>query len=455
MKNKAYKTVKKYNMITKGDRIIVGLSGGADSCALLHFLVSIRKDLNLDIYACHINHGIRGIEADNDERFTESFCSLLGVKLFTLHADVINEAKKRGISTELCGREIRYDFFKCKSRELNAKIATAHTASDNVETVLFNLTRGSGIQGLCGIPPVRENIIRPLIEVSRDDIEQYCAENKIEYVTDSTNLTREYTRNKLRLDVVPILKEINPSLERTICGLSERSRQTYSYIRNTAALLLSDAKKDNGYAVEKLMGSDEAVFSEAIRIICAEYHIIPEARHIELIRKIVYNGGALEIKHGIFAASDKKIFSVYCRTDKQKEKCDEQIALQPGKILTINNKKINAVLINIEEFNNRKKIEKNLFDNSLDYDTIPLLNVFRTRRPGDFFSPLRRNVTKTLKKLFTEMKLSPEKRDELILLASESDVLWIEGIGVSDKYKITPDTRRVLVIKESSGDILK
>lgn len=454
MKNKAYETVKKYNMITKGDRIVVGLSGGADSCALLHFLTTIRKDYNLDVYACHINHGIRGAEADKDERFTETFCDILGVSLFKLHTNVIDEAKKRGVSVELCGRDIRYEFFKCKAEELNAKIATAHTASDNVETVLFNLTRGSGLKGLCGIPPVRDNIIRPLIEVSRDEVEQYCIENNIKYVTDSTNLIRDYTRNKLRLDVIPVLKEINPSLERAFSGLSERSRQTYFYIRASAAALLNEAKTNKGYDAEKLKSFDEAVFAEAVRIICAEYHIIPEARHIELVKKIVYNGGALEIKQGLFVLSDRRTISVYYKNDKQKEKCYEEIVLSPGMMLTISDKKITTDLINIDEFNNRQKNEKNLFDNSLDYDTIPLSSVFRTRRAGDMFSPLKRNVTKSVKKLFTEMKLPKEKRDELAMLADESTVLWIEGIGVSDKYKVTPETKRVLVIKEADKDCL-
>lgn len=433
-------------MIEKGGSIVVGLSGGADSCALLHFLVSIRDEYSLDIYACHVNHGIRGEEAERDEHFAEDFCKMLGVKLFTLHADVIGEAKRRGIGTELCGREIRYAFFEETAAKYGARIATAHTASDNAETILLKLTRGSGIQGLCGIPPVRDNIIRPLIESSRDDIENYCFRHGISYVTDSTNLTREYTRNKLRLDVVPVLKGINPSLENSLTAFSDRMREAYSYIRKNAVRLLSEAKCEDGYSVEILTSADEALFSEAVRVIFEEFDIIPEARHIELIRKIVYNGGAVEIRRSVFAISDGRLLKAVHKTQEKPEKNTYMFPVENGMTVCIANKKFTPFVINTDEFNNRKKINKNLFYNSLDYDTIPLTGVFRTRRAGDVFSLPKRNVTKTVKKLFTEMKIPKEQRDSIVMLADGNEIMWIEGTGASEKYKVNAGTSRVLVI---------
>lgn len=433
-------------MIDKGGSIVVGLSGGADSCALLHFLVSLRDEYGLDIYACHVNHGIRGKEAERDEHFAEEFCKTLGVKLFTLHADVTGEAKKRGIGTELCGREIRYAFFEETAKKYGAKIATAHTASDNAETILLKLTRGSGINGLCGIPPVRDNIIRPLIESSRDDIENYCSRYGISYVTDSTNLTREYTRNKLRLDVVPVLKEINPSLENSLTAFSDRMREAYSYIRKNALELLSKAKCEGGYSAEALVSADEALFSEAVRIIFEEFDIIPEARHIELIRKIVYNGGAVEIRRNVFAISDGKILKAVFRAKEKPKKNTDVFVFENGRTVCIADKKITPLVMDADEFNKRKKINKNLFYNSLDYDTISLTGVFRTRRSGDVFSLPKRNVTKTVKKLFTEMKVPEEKRDSIVMLADGSEIMWIEGTGASERCKVSEDTSRVLVI---------
>ena len=433
-------------MIEKGGSIVVGLSGGADSCALLHFLVSLRDEYSLDIYACHVNHGIRGAEAERDEHFAEKFCQSLGVELFTLHADVTGEAKKRGIGTELCGREIRYSFFEETAARYGARIATAHTASDNAETILLKLARGSGIQGLCGIPPVRDNIIRPLIESSRDDIESYCHRHGISYVTDSTNLTREYTRNKLRLDVVPVLKEINPSLENNLTGFSDRMREAYSYIRKNAEKLLSEAKREGGYSADILYSADEALFSEAVRIIFEEFDIIPEARHIELIKKIVYNGGAVEIRKSVFAVSDGKLFKAVSVKNEEQKKITDVFVIEPGKTMCIADKKFTPLVINTDEFNDHKKINKNLFDNSLDYDRIPLTSVFRTRRAGDVFTLPKRNVTKTVKKLFTEMKIPKEQRDSIVMLADGNEIMWIEGTGASEKHKVNAGTSRVLVI---------
>ncbi len=248
---KALSAVQKYNMLSQNDKIVVGLSGGADSCALLHFLVSLGKEMNLTVSACHINHQLRGAEADRDEQFAVDFCKNLHVPLYILRADVKGEALRQKKSTEQCGRDIRYKFFSETADMLHAKIATAHTASDNAETVLFNLARGSGASGLCGIPPVRDNIIRPLIECTRTDIENYCRENNISYVTDSTNLTDEYTRNKIRLEIIPVLKKINPAFESSISGMTERMKETVDFIDKCAEKALSECLTDKGYSIKK------------------------------------------------------------------------------------------------------------------------------------------------------------------------------------------------------------
>ena len=425
----------------------MGLSGGADSCALLCLLVSLRESMGLKVYACHINHCIRGEEADKDENFTAELCEKLGVKLFALRVDVLKEAQKKGMGTEQCGREIRYCFFEEKAKELGAKIATAHTASDNAETVIFNMTRGSGIKGLCGIPPVRGNIIRPLIEASRTDTENYCMQNGIEYMTDSSNLERIYNRNKIRLDVITVLKEINPSLENTLSGLSERLRETSAYISNEALSALKSAETENGYRCEIMREMSPVIFAEAVRILCRKFDIIPESKHIELIRKIVYNKGAVEIRNGVFAVCSQNSFRIIRKTEQNEKVSCIGFPLEPEKTISINDKKIRSYLLNIEDFHNRKKNEKFVFNNLLDYDTIPLLSIFRTRKSGDVFSPAKRKVTKSVKKLFIEMKLPHDKRDELLMLAKDSEILWIEGIGVSEKHKITDDTKRILVLE--------
>ncbi|MBQ3928470.1 MAG: tRNA lysidine(34) synthetase TilS [Clostridia bacterium] len=444
MDNKALQTIHKYHMLRQGDRIVVGLSGGADSCALLHFLVSLRKEMDLTIDACHVNHMLRGQEADRDEQFAAKLCEKYHITLLTQRVDVAAMAKRKKISTELCARNVRYDFFARIADQFSAKIATAHTASDNAETVLFHLARGSGISGLCGIPPVRDNIIRPLIECTRSDTERYCRDNHIDYVTDSTNLQRDYTRNRLRLDVVPVLKTINPSFEMSVTAMSQRMREADEFLAQCARQALSEAQCRGGYDTVKLSALDNIVFSEAIRLLLKEFHIVPEAKHIELVRKIVYNSGAVEIRKNITAVSEQGILRIVCREAIKKTR--EKIPFGNQKTIFINDKKFQLDKINLSEFHNRKKNNKFVFHNSVDYDTIPLTAVFRTRRSGDQFKPLGRNITKPLRKLMTEQKIPSEQRDSLVLLADDSEIIWAEHLGVSELYRVTPQTHSVLCI---------
>ena len=440
---KALSTVQKYHMLSQNDSVVVGFSGGADSCALFHFLVSLRDKLNLSVSACHINHQLRGAEADRDENFVSDMCKKYEVPLYLLHADVKAEALRQKISTEQCGRDIRYAFFAETADKLNAKIATAHTASDNAETVLFNLTRGSGAGGLCGIPPVRDNIIRPLINCTRTEIETYCTEHSLPYVTDSTNLTDEYTRNKIRLEVMPVLKKINPSFENTISAMTERMKETVGFINKCAENALVSCKTDRGYQISELRKLDNAVLSTAIILLCQKNSFTPEAKHIELIKKIVYNNGAVELKNNIFAVSKQGFLRI---ADLSPVKKIPEIQWNGQENISISNKKISLSKINKDTFHNRKKFDKILFNNSLDCDTIPLTAVFRTRKQGDVFSPNERNITKSVKKLFIELKIPSEQRDKIIMLADGSEILWIDGIGVSQKSSVKDTSQNIVLI---------
>ncbi|MBQ8133044.1 MAG: tRNA lysidine(34) synthetase TilS [Clostridia bacterium] len=448
MENKAAETVAKYNMLCQGDTVVIGVSGGADSCALFHFLLSIRERMNLRLIVCHVNHMLRGKEADRDETFVRELCGKNDVEFRLLKIDVAGESKKRKLGTEQCGRDIRYTFFEEIAKESDAKIATAHTASDNAETVILNLTRGCGVRGLCGIPPVRDHIIRPLIEVTRDEVEEYCRNKGFAFVTDSTNLTREYTRNKIRLDVIPILKTINPAFERTITRMSENSRCNVNYLYSQANNALSRALVQNKfekiYKAEILYSLDEAVFAEAVSIMAQEFGVTPEAKHIKLIRDIARNSGAVEIKDNIYAVSEQG----YLRIIKKKDTIvTEPVPFVGCKTVVISDKKFTVSKMKIDEFHNRKKNSKFLFHNSLDYDTIPMSALFRCRKSGDVFRPPKRNVTKTLKKLFNELKIPKEQRDSIIVLADGSDILWIEGIGADAEHQVDSNTRNVALIE--------
>ena len=223
MKDRILQTIKKYKLIENGDSIVIGVSGGPDSICLLNVLNKLKEELDFKIYVAHINHMIRK-EADEETEYVKSFCKNIGVECFTKKIDVIGIAKELKVGTEEAGRKIRYDFFEEVLRNTNSnKIATAHNNNDKVETIIMNILRGSGISGLKGLDPIRENkFIKPLIETSREEIENYCEDNKLNPRIDKSNNENIYTRNKVRNCVIPyIKKEFNPNILKTINRLSE------------------------------------------------------------------------------------------------------------------------------------------------------------------------------------------------------------------------------------------
>ena len=232
MKQKILETIKKYNLIESGDKIVIGVSGGPDSICLLNILNQIKNELNFEIYVAHINHMIRK-EADEETEYVKDFCKKINVECFVKRIDVEKIANNLKRGTEETGRKIRYDFFEEILQKTNSnKIATAHNNNDKIETILMNILRGSGTSGLKGIEPIRDNkYIRPLIEISRDEIEEYCKEYKLEPRIDKSNNENVYTRNKIRNVVIPyIKKEFNPNIIKTINRLSDVSVEENEYL---------------------------------------------------------------------------------------------------------------------------------------------------------------------------------------------------------------------------------
>ena len=210
LEQKALLALRQYSLFTQGDRIAVGVSGGADSVALLRFLAVLREEYRWELIVCHIHHGLRGAEADRDEQFVRELAGQLGLPYAVRHIDAAALALENHLSVEEAGRNARYAFFAETAGE-GGRIATAHTLDDTIETVLMNLIRGTGLHGLCGIPRTRGNIVRPLLDVTRAEVEEYLALLGQPYCTDSTNLSDDYTRNRVRHDILPRLRELNPN----------------------------------------------------------------------------------------------------------------------------------------------------------------------------------------------------------------------------------------------------
>ena len=260
MKDKVIETIKKYGLIQAKDKILLGVSGGPDSITMLDILRQIQEEFDFEIVVAHINHMIRK-EAIQDEEYVKKYCEKNSIEFFVKRIDVMSVANNRKIGTEEAGRFVRYEFFDeiLKQTESN-KIAIAHNKNDKVETIIMHLLRGSGLSGLKGIEPIRGNVIRPLIECEREEIEKYCDENKLEPRIDKTNFENDYTRNKIRNIVIPYIeKELNPNIIETIDRLSEVVKKEDRYLEKVALDVYDKIliKQEPGQIMLELKGFNE------------------------------------------------------------------------------------------------------------------------------------------------------------------------------------------------------
>lgn len=431
---KIKKTAEKYGMFCDKKSVVVGFSGGADSCTLLHALCRIKDEYSLEITAAHVNHGIRGEEADRDERFAVEFCRKLGVPLKVLHCNVPEEAEKAGMGLEEFGRKIRYEFFE--SIDPNALVATAHNLNDCCETLLFNIARGTSVKGLRSIPAVRGRIIRPLIECTRAEIEKYCEENGIEYITDSTNLDDAYTRNRIRLNVIPQLKKINPSFETAAHRLIDSANEDESYFSEITREIIRKAETENGYKAEDFLSCHKAVRKRAVGAVIEKETGAPaENVHIENVCSIL-SGGKTQILFGTTVMVENGILSF--GEKKLTENWQKDFLL--GEEIITPLKSVKFTLIHKNEQLKKQIVHKNM----LDFDCIVGQLVLRSRISGDEIKLANRNCTKTLKKLFTEAKISD--KNGVCVLADETGVVWVEGFGCAERCKITDKTNNILKV---------
>ncbi len=431
---KIRETVEKYGMLKKGSTVIAGISGGADSCALLHALVSLKEEYSLNIIAAHVNHGIRGAEAYRDEAFTVEFCKKLGVPCRVFHCDVPNEAAKAGMGLEEYGRKIRYGFFE--SIDKNALIATAHNLNDCCETLIFNITRGTTVHGLKSIPAVRGNIIRPLINCTREEIEKYCSENNIRFITDSTNSEDCYARNRIRLNVIPELKKINPSFENAVRRLIASSEEDNDYLDKSSDEILKKSVCDGGYNAVLLNSTHNSIKKRVIyKIIERELHKIPEKIHIENVCGIleggktqIMSGTCVAVKNGILKFGEEEVTQPW-----------EMNVFPECEVFTPVKKIIFEIIQNSEQIR-KQFVHKNM----LDFDCTVGQLVLRSRVSGDEIRIAGRNCTKTVKKFLTEAKISD--KNSVCILSDDSGVIWVEGLGCAERCRITDKTESVLRI---------
>lgn len=425
---KADLLVEKYNMLSNGDFVVIGVSGGADSMALLSYFLSIKEKYNLRLLVANVEHGIRGKDSVDDTEFVKRFCENHNVDFKSISINAVQGAKQNSMGVEEYSRLKRYEFFNSFNPD---KIATAHNLSDNVETVLFRISRGTSLKGLCGIPPVRDNIIRPLLTCTGEEIRLACQNAGIPYRIDSTNFDDAYSRNHIRQNIVPLFKKLNPSFEKTVLRLIESVNEDESFINSTADSCYIECFKNNALNVDKLNSYDIAVTKRIIVKYLSSFGIGVDGFHLNEIVNLLKLNGKLQISDDNFVICEKG----FLRHAKMNETID---------FCSIN---VNKKIISYDEFLNNCKLWHKEFDFFCDCDKINGNIYIRGRKTGDSISPAGRNCTKTLKKLFNELGINIENRASVPVICDDSGVIGVYGYCVDERVKTDSSTKNILLLK--------
>ncbi len=440
------KTVAKYRMFTQGETIVVGVSGGADSVALLHVLLQLKEQWKLNLIVAHVNHSLRGEESDRDQAFVENLCKQWQVPCHVERADILALSRAAGRGVEEFARGFRYAFFQqTVPHPIKGKIATAHTADDNAETVLLNLIRGTGVTGLSGIPPAGR-VIRPLMECSRQMVEEYCKRHNLSFVTDSTNWQDEYRRNRIRHCVIPALKEENPAFLQAVTRMTQANRKDSDFLLKLGKDLLEQSCRENGYDIAVLRQAEDVPLTYAVKNWLRLSGLEESAYHLEKIKSLIQKGYGKCSLNGVWEAQVSG--GILRKTHPEDKPLDFSYGIQKENGVHYVRKEAGPVIITVTH---GKELHNSVTYNCLDCDTIGTQLVFRNRRAGDAIT-LPGRPRKSLKKLLNELKIPVWERSRLLILADENGVLWIEGIGCDIRAEVTPETTRILTIKSETVD---
>ena len=433
--------------------LLVGLSGGADSVALTHLL--LQMGYRSRMAACHVNHLLRGEESERDMEFVQTLCQSWNLPCYCYRSDVKALAKEKKLTLEECGREERYRIFQDLARRIEKQegktvwIVTAHTLSDDLETVLFRFARGSGLRGLCGIPEARGRILRPLLNWSREEIERYCKEYRLRFVTDSSNLSNEYSRNKIRHIVVPALREINPSLEKTFLSTRQIFREENDFLACCGEQEQKKRRDGTAIDVSGLEHIHPALRKRMWDCYLKEFGITPSFSVFSWLEDMLHQKrGKLMIDRTRQIVWQEE--RVWVEALSQPVPYFEE-PLSEGLYKSKSGKVYKIQTLSITSSQSFHKVYKNLFDIFLDCDKIYGNLVIRQKKDGDRIKLPYRGCTKSLKKLFQEAGVSPEERKKRFVLADEQGVVAVEGFGASERAMCSDSTTRLIAITEKEN----
>lgn len=457
--------IRKYHMIEEGDRVVAGVSGGADSVCLLFMLCALRERMKFQILVCHVNHGLRGAEADSDEKYVEELCGKLGVPCRIFRENVELTARKRKQSLEEAGRMVRREAFEAMCREYGGtKIATAHHQDDNAETMLLNLARGTGLNGLCGIRPVRERWIRPLLCLGRAEIEKWLESRKIGFCRDATNEEDEYTRNRIRHHIIPALEQqVNMGTVRHLNELSAQLQEVWDFIREQTMeawdACVSVKEDAAGRPTVRIDGRRFQETAPAVRKFLAAECIREaagagkdiESVHIDALTALFekQTGKSLNLPYRVKAQRTYSGVELFQEEKASENAGTDEVELRiPGETrLPGTNKKILCTVSAAGGDFSAEEIPQKSYTKCFDYDIIKYSLSARFRRPGDYFTVDRKGSRQKLKSYFINEKVSREERDRTLLIADGGHIVWIPGMRMSSAYQIGSKTKRILKIK--------
>ncbi len=447
MQNKVWQTIEKFHMCPYGANIVVGVSGGADSVALLHILKGFAHGQNWRLTAIHVHHGLRGEEADRDRAFVEEICRNWRIACKVFYFDVAKEAQLRGLGTEEMGRLLRYEAFE-KERN-GGVIAVAHNKNDQAETVLMRLCRGAGSSGLTGIRPVRDFIVRPLLFCTREEIEGYCEKNRLDFCQDSTNMENIYTRNRVRNQILPLLTELYPKATAHIAQTAQIIAEEEEYLQGQAQALFSKAtEKTESYEIRLNVKAltnmhrvmRKRVFGMAFEGLGAKKDVA--AVHFELMEGLLMqqSGKSLSLPNKIIVQKNYDVLTMKKEGQESKNFCyslplEQEIFVAEAGFYV-------HTWVCTEK---RTQKSEDSCTKVFDYDKIVCDIFCRTRQKGDRLAV--GNGRKKLKDFLIDEKIPREERDRLPLIAFEDQILWVVGKRISTAYQVDGETKRFLTVQ--------
>lgn len=454
--DKVLSTINKHNLIQKGDKIVLGLSGGPDSVCLLHVLNRLKKDFNMEIYAAHLNHQIRGIEAQKDALYVSKLCEDMGIIFFVKSINVPKYCENEGLSLEEGARKLRYEmFYEIKDKIKANKIAIGHNLNDQAETVMMRIMRGTGLKGLKGIDYIRDNcIIRPILDVERNEIEEYCEAYNLNPRIDKTNLENIYTRNKIRLDLLPYMKDnFNSNVIESIVRMSNSLKSDNDYIEKEAEAKFREVSniKEKGFVEINL--DDFVCLHDAIKVRVLRNsikHILGDTnfvdqRHIEDIMSLEDNSKVnkmLTLPRNIFVYR-KKDSIILTNEEIVNEEIEFYYNVPSNGFIKIKELKqiIETQVMSIDRYKSMK------LDNSskgFDFNKVKGGIVIRSRRQGDKIKLAM--GSKKVKDLFIDLKIPREERCKIPIITDSEGIICVGDYKISENYKIDENTKEVLKI---------